>query len=490
MTPRTLPSLGLCLSLGLVAAASCGKEDKPAPFTQTTTSSTTTTSSSGSGGGGGTGGTAVGGSGGGGGVAPGCQNVVKDGSETDVDCGGGDCAACADGKVCVGNADCVSQRCDAGTCAVATCSNGVKDGDETDVDCGGGDAPSGNNPACLPCPDLDACLDGVDCQSQSCVNDVCLPPTCLDGVANGDETDLDCGGPLCVACTPGMTCAVPADCDSGVCLATICLPPACNDGLKNGLETDIDCGGSCSGKCPAGQKCAANADCATGICNSQTKLCACPTGMVIAAIAGGGSYCIDAYEVTNDEYVVFVNANPQLPNLPAACTANTVFVPSGTWPPPAGTGKFPVVRMDWCDAFTYCAYAGRHLCGKVGGGTNAFGAYADPAMSEWFNACTAQGTNDYPYGDVYGAGMCNDSAPLDPEPTPPALPPACQGGVPGLYHMSGNAAEWEDSCDALGQCRVRGGSVTSDQTGLRCDADGHLDRLDDTNGEVGFRCCL
>ena len=67
------------------------------------------------------------------------------------------------------------------------CNDGIMNGDETGVDCGG---------SCDPCP------------------------TCNDGIMNGDETGVDCGG----SCDP-------------------C--PTCNDGVMNGDETGVDCGGSC-----------------------------------------------------------------------------------------------------------------------------------------------------------------------------------------------------------------------------------------------------
>ena len=50
----------------------------------------------------------------------------------------------------------------------ASCFNGIQDGDETGVDCGG---------SCAPCP------------------------TCDDGIQNGGETGIDCGGPDCDPCT-------------------------------------------------------------------------------------------------------------------------------------------------------------------------------------------------------------------------------------------------------------------------------------------------
>ena len=44
--------------------------------------------------------------------------------------------------------------------------------------------------------------------------------TCSDGVQNGNETGIDCGGPDCDVC------------------------PTCDDGIQNGDEEGVDCGGS------------------------------------------------------------------------------------------------------------------------------------------------------------------------------------------------------------------------------------------------------
>ena len=40
--------------------------------------------------------------------------------------------------------------------------------------------------------------------------DVCQPPTCTDGVKNGTETDIDCGGGSCPGCGARRHCAAPA----------------------------------------------------------------------------------------------------------------------------------------------------------------------------------------------------------------------------------------------------------------------------------------
>lgn len=101
-----------------------------------------------------------------------------------------------------------------------TCNDGVQNGSETGVDCGG--------PDCAPCP---TCNDGVqngDETGVDCGGSDCAPcPTCNDGVQNGSETGVDCGGPDCSPC------------------------PTCNDGIQNGDESGVDCGGPdcapCSG---------------------------------------------------------------------------------------------------------------------------------------------------------------------------------------------------------------------------------------------------
>ncbi|MEL6943147.1 MAG: hypothetical protein AAFO82_10805, partial [Bacteroidota bacterium] len=103
--------------------------------------------------------------------------------------------------------------------AEPSCNDGIQNGDETGVDCGGSDCP-----VCPTCDDgiQNGDETGIDCGGSDCP--AC--PTCDDGIQNGDETDVDCGGNDCPAC------------------------PTCDDGIQNGNETGIDCGGDCEA-CPA-----------------------------------------------------------------------------------------------------------------------------------------------------------------------------------------------------------------------------------------------
>ena len=85
-----------------------------------------------------------------------------------------------------------------------TCTDGIQNGDETGVDCGGANCPA--------CPE----------------------PTCDDGIQNGDETGVDCGGSSCASC-----------------------PATCDDGIQNGDEEGVDCGGSSCSPCSTGGPCEA-----------------------------------------------------------------------------------------------------------------------------------------------------------------------------------------------------------------------------------------
>jgi hypothetical protein len=101
---------------------------------------------------------------------------------------------------------CPSGRCEDAAHA-PSCFDRVRNGDETDVDCGG---------SCRACTTAQRCSIASDCDSGSCSGGTCGAPTCSDGVRNGFETDVDCGGP-CGACELGARCWSNADCTSWQC---------------------------------------------------------------------------------------------------------------------------------------------------------------------------------------------------------------------------------------------------------------------------------
>jgi hypothetical protein len=87
-------------------------------------------------------------------VEPTCADAVKNGTETDIDCGGTCASKCADTKSCAVAADCVSSVCTANKCLAATCTDAAKNGTETDVDCGGTAPPSAPIPRTVQWPPI------------------------------------------------------------------------------------------------------------------------------------------------------------------------------------------------------------------------------------------------------------------------------------------------------------------------------------------------
>lgn len=201
-------------------------------------------------------------------VATTCRNGIIDGDETGTDCGGSECSRCGLGKACDSGDDCTTGFCGAlGTCVSDACNDGVQNGDETDVDCGG---------SCLnQCRTGRVCSISSDCRSGLCIDDVCVSDRCQDRVRNGTESDVDCGGTCVDVCEVGQACFDADDCVTGLCnqLTSLCAADACSDGILNGDETDVDCGGSCEA-CTPGRTCAGGSDCQSGVCHVSNLVCA------------------------------------------------------------------------------------------------------------------------------------------------------------------------------------------------------------------------
>ncbi len=140
-----------------------------------------------------------------------CNNSISDSNETDVDCGGSTtCERCRAGGKCFINSDCVSDFCDeGGFCRDVSCDDKVKNGFESDVDCGG--------VVCKSCEGNQSCISNSDCSTGFCLDYVCTVASCSDLHENGDETDVDCGGSCPAKCENIKKCKVDSDCVSGYC---------------------------------------------------------------------------------------------------------------------------------------------------------------------------------------------------------------------------------------------------------------------------------
>ena len=183
---------------------------------------------------------------------------------------------CADGEACELDKDCKSGFCDGAKCATPAAeshSDGKKNSGETGVDCGG------SVKATAPCPDGQGCIDSADCIG-TCTAGLCGPIGPMDGKKNNGETDVDCGGANAPKCPVDKACETNADCADAYCpVATKkCTLPRYDDGVQNGTETDVDCGGNVAApgfkKCAEDKTCLVDTDC-VGACKdfAGTKKC-------------------------------------------------------------------------------------------------------------------------------------------------------------------------------------------------------------------------
>ncbi len=162
-----------------------------------------------------------------------CSNGVARHSPTTVStrcatgiCDGiGQCVECLSSRDCTAPAVCNITTHSCGS-ASGSCTDGIKNGDETGVDCGGACAPMSQ------CSNGGGCAVGMDCVSGLCSAGVCLMGHCGDGVQQPNE-----------ACDDGN--ATNGDgCDDGP--GGSCRPTGCGNGTKSGTEA-CDDGNAVSG---------------------------------------------------------------------------------------------------------------------------------------------------------------------------------------------------------------------------------------------------
>ncbi len=151
-----------------------------------------------------------------------CNNGAKNGTETDVDCGGdpNSCATrCSNGKTCNVGSDCASGNCVDGVCCDTAC-NG------TCVACTAAKKGTGQNGTCGAIklgadPDNECTATHTYCNGAG----ACL--VCGTNDAAGDSKcpkNYYCTGAACVAdLTTGSACARGTQCLSSACFNNVCL---------------------------------------------------------------------------------------------------------------------------------------------------------------------------------------------------------------------------------------------------------------------------
>ncbi|MEZ4450462.1 MAG: DUF4215 domain-containing protein [Nannocystaceae bacterium] len=143
-------------------------------------------------------------------------------------------AACGDGFLQEGVEECDDGNNDNDdlcvACHFAYCGDGFVRAGAEQCDDGNDDADD----ACVLCNNaycgdgfvhagVEECDDANMNEADGCTF-ACKVPTCADGAKNGDETDLDCGGPSCSPCAVGQACKVAEDCETNSCITNLCTP--------------------------------------------------------------------------------------------------------------------------------------------------------------------------------------------------------------------------------------------------------------------------
>jgi hypothetical protein len=159
----------------------------------------------------------------------------------------------------------------------------------------------------------------------------------------------------------------------------------------------------------------------------------------------GTTYCMDTRTVSAGEYAAFLAAKVDPSAQPSRCLWNDSFEPGCAFDPIQAPNA-DVTCVDLCDAEAYCLWAGKRLCGRIGGGDIDYADDGKPSIDQFTFACQSH-------------------------------------QLPFVEHPASSVFEWEPVCveelSATSLCNVRDLQCYLYDNWAASKQDPHL----------GFRCC-
>jgi plastocyanin len=263
--------------------------------------------------------------------------------------------------------ECINRTCVAGTCGTMNVSTGTPLANQTAGDCQTAVCNGSGGVSSLP-DDADINDDNETCTTDTCNLGIPIHTPVLVGTACNENGGAHCSATgTCVECTDNSHCLVTGYCDL---TTNTCVAPTCSDGVQNGTETGVDCGGTC-GACN-NSACTQNTDCAShncyeNICAAALNGCDFDTatdltnmsGVTITFANGNFTYAPKCIKVTAGTVATF-NGNFVNHNLQGGTLVGGLEVPAATGPFVPATTTGSTMDFTLASAGSYPYYCIQH----------------------------------------------------------------------------------------------------------------------------------
>ncbi|MDH5676220.1 MAG: hypothetical protein OEZ06_29135 [Myxococcales bacterium] len=287
-----------------------------------------------------------------------------------------------------GGASAIDTGTDAGIDAAVVviddrCADGMKNGFESDTDCGG--------PDCAPCPDGDTCVIDSDCQVGTCTSSICGVDQCPSDAAKTAPGACGCGNPDTDSDSDGT-----ADCIDGCPSDSSKVEAgACGCGVSEGADADSDGTPDCTDGCVNDPNKVAAGVCGCGVSDVDTDSDGtpdCNDGCPEDGFKTSAGQCGCGFSDADSDADGVSDCDDGCPSDPDRTTVGTCGCVGGPSPAAAGTpcsdGVCPLSSV--CDGAGSCGSASdctppHSSCGALET-YNGHGYYFCTAGQSWQNA--------------------------------------------------------------------------------------------------------